>query len=168
MTIKKILVATDGSEQATRAAGYAVELAKGLGAEILALHVIASNRGVLPVVTPPRGTIVSGTATTPAGGPAIEFGSAEKGEESLRQTQRKGLDYVQQVVDTARSAGVKADSKCCIIGDPALRIVNFARENDIDLIVMGSRGMSTTKKILVGSVSDKVIRNALCPVMIIR
>ncbi len=53
-------------------------------------------------------------------------------------------------------------------GHPAEAIVNLARLRNCDLIVMGSRGLGTFKELLLGSVSDKVVRRASCPVLVVR
>lgn len=54
------------------------------------------------------------------------------------------------------------------VGEPAEEIVDYARLEQIDMIVMGSRGLSPIKELLLGSVSDKVLRTAPCPVLIVR
>jgi len=54
------------------------------------------------------------------------------------------------------------------VGEPAEEIVDYARLEQVDLIVMGSRGLSPIKELLLGSVSDKVLRTAPCPVLIAR
>jgi nucleotide-binding universal stress UspA family protein len=53
-------------------------------------------------------------------------------------------------------------------GDPANKIVDIATERNSDLIIMGSRGVSGIKRLFVGSISDKVMNQAPCPVMIVR
>ena len=54
------------------------------------------------------------------------------------------------------------------MGEPAEEIVDYARLEEVDLIVMGSRGLSPIQELLLGSVSDKVLRTAPCPVLIAR
>lgn len=54
------------------------------------------------------------------------------------------------------------------IGDPAKMIVLYAKENDADLIVMGSRGLGAIKQIIMGSVSQYIVTHADCPVLVIR
>ena len=54
------------------------------------------------------------------------------------------------------------------MGDPAVEIVREARESDAELVIMGSRGLSGLKQVVMGSVSHKVSENAGCPVLIVR
>jgi nucleotide-binding universal stress UspA family protein len=53
-------------------------------------------------------------------------------------------------------------------GDPAARIIEIAEERKVDLIIMGSRGLSGIRRLFTGSISDKVANQAACPVMIVR
>ena len=53
-------------------------------------------------------------------------------------------------------------------GDPSARIIDIATERRIDVIILGSRGVSGIKRLFTGSISDKVSKNAACPVMIVR
>ncbi len=52
-------------------------------------------------------------------------------------------------------------------GEPDKRIVSFSRENDIDLLVMGARGLGFIKGMLIGSVTDAVLKSSPCPVLVI-
>ena len=58
--------------------------------------------------------------------------------------------------------------KLLLNGNPVEEILNIADEGNFDLIVIGIRGMSKIKKFLVGSVSDRVIKHALCPVLVVK
>jgi nucleotide-binding universal stress UspA family protein len=157
--IRKILVATDGSVGAVRAARYAIELAKIVGAEIIVLHVVSGYKDATLLGVPH--TLLEDVSLI------VGHHDEKKDEVLLRQAQGKGLDYVQEVVEMADSVGVKAESKCCVLGDPALQIVNSAKEENSDLIVVGFSGTSGTKNAL-GRVSDRVIRNTPCPILVVR
>ena len=166
-------MATDGSEKAVDASVYAVELAKCLGAEIIALHVVSDHEvsyTAFDVGHPPPGETHLGemqvTRARFTGWHHDE--DHEKASERLRDAQGKGLDYVQEVVEKANSAGVKVGSKCCVMGDAALQIINSAKEENSDLIVMGFSGTSNPEKNTLGRVAAKVVQNTPCPILIVR
>jgi len=84
--------------------------------------------------------------------------------EMLRSEGKKATDFVKE-------KGQKEDVEveCIIIdGHPAEEIVNFSENNSIDLIIMGTLGKSGLDRFLLGSIAEKVLRNAKVPVMIIR
>lgn len=140
---KKILIATDGSENAARAASYGINLAKATGAQVYALYVVSTEHAVT-------------TRTV--------MGWTDAFEEYLAN---KGGDAVAYVRELGEEAGIKVEP-FFLKGSPAQKILEYAEENDIDLIVMGTQGLTGVKKFLIGSVADKVLRHSKVPVMIIR
>ncbi len=64
------------------------------------------------------------------------------------------------------TAGIK-ETGVIEAGEPDRRIVSFAKENDIDLIVMGARGLGLIKGMLIGGVTDAVLKSSPCPVLVI-
>ncbi len=140
---KKILIATDGSENAAKAASYAVNIAKSTGAEVHALYVISTENAVT-------------TRTV--------MGWSKEFEEQLASRGTDALDYVETI---GRKAGVKVQT-VFLRGIPAERILYYSEENGMDLIVMGTKGFTGVKRFLIGSVSEKVLRYSKVPVMIIR
>jgi nucleotide-binding universal stress UspA family protein len=143
MQIKKILVPTDFSEYADRAIETAEGLAKPLGAEILLLHVLH-----LPV-----------TAVTPEAG-VVPVG--------FWQDLRK---FAQRKIDASRAAIEKAGVRCSaeILEDvPGFAIAAAAKRTNADLVVMGSRGLSGLKHVLLGSVAERTVRTAECPVLTVK
>lgn len=84
--------------------------------------------------------------------------------DELKRKARKILDECKNEA-AANSLKIKTVIK---IGDPAKIITEMANSNNYDLIIMGNRGMSAFKELLVGSVSQKVMHHARCPVMIVR
>jgi nucleotide-binding universal stress UspA family protein len=138
-----ILVPTDGSKTAKDAATHAVNLALKFDGKIIAVYIIDSR-----------------FETT--------FKEMETQSHVFKLQQRKiGEGYVQEVLDIARKAGVQALS---IVreGIPADEIVKIAEENNVDLIVMGTRGLTGARRALLGSTADQVIRWAPCPVMVVK
>lgn len=141
--LKKILIATDGSKNAKRAAYYGVNLAKIAGAEVHALYVISTQHAVT-------------TRTVK--------GWSEGFEECLTNKGRAAIDDVEKL---GKEAGVKVEPEF-LKGIPADEILEYAQENNIDLIVMGTQGLTGIKKFLIGSVAEKVVRHSRVPVMVIR
>lgn len=140
---KKILVATDGSENARRAASYGVNIAKATGAEVHALYIISTQHAVT-------------TRTVMGWSEAFEEYLANKGGVAIADVEKLG-----------KEAGVKVEP-VFLKGIPADKILNYAEENNIDLIVMGTHGLTGIKRFLIGSVAESVVRHSKAPVMVIR
>lgn len=140
---KKILIATDGSSSAKKAAYAGIEIARIGGAKVHAVYVIDTSA----------------------------YASAPKDprwEEAMyTQFRELGEEATSYVEETAKAAGVEVET-LLIEGHPAEEIVNFAEENGVDLIVMGSLGKSGIERFLMGSVSEKVVRNSKVSVLIAR
>lgn len=147
MKFSKILLASDGSEYAIRAAEAAAELAKGLGAEVAILHVVT-----MPLVQ----SSVPGTPTID-----LDPGAVTAYIEQVRDAVALRTGHILD------EAGVPYTT-LTEVGHPAEAIVRVAEDDGYDLIVMGSRGMSEIRSFLLGSVSDKVSHHAPCPVMIVK
>ncbi len=143
MQVKKILIATDGSENVRNAVEWGIELAKKNGAKVSALYVVRSTGIVLAM----RGKMWSKAL-----------------EEHIRDEGRKATGYVQ---DIGRREGVEVEALIIQGKTPADGIVNFAAENDIDLIVIGTLGITGLNHILLGSVAENVVRHAKRPVLVI-
>ena len=140
--IKKIIVPTDGSEHSIRAAEYGINIAKALGAQILVVFVI--DDVVLDQVA--------------------KITEREAAERALNAD---GKGYVNYVQDLAEKAGV-ASSSLIEHGRPFERIVHLAKDLNVDLIVMGTYGRRGAERILIGSVAERVIEYASCPVLVIK
>lgn len=138
----KILLAIDGSEHSMKAADYAINLAKTDNAEVEIIHVRDSVEGY-----PSR--VVYDAA-------ALEKALAEDAEEVMVRAAAK-----------FQETGVKHTKKI-ITGDAADVICREAEEKGIKIIVMGSRGLNTVTRFVLGSVSSKVLTYAHCPVLIVR
>jgi nucleotide-binding universal stress UspA family protein len=140
----KILLATDGSEEAELAARTAIDLAESTGTE---LHVVYVER--LPNFLDGPGTI------------GYDHLLYEKYEQEAREVLRKLVWRVQVAGGTVAGTHLR-------MGGVADEIVGLAEELEAGLIVMGSRGHGGIRRALMGSVSDSVVRHAHCPVMIVR
>jgi nucleotide-binding universal stress UspA family protein len=147
--ISKILVPSDGSKTAQRAAGYAVDLAKQLKASIIILSVIdkrSFTAQTVPASETPRHTI-------------------EPIEDYLREAAEGYAGEIKKLCDKSGVA-----SKVSIkMGHPVEEIVKEAKRSKVNLIVMGSHGRSALSATVLGSVSYGVIHNdASVPILIVR
>ena len=141
----KILLATDGSEEATLAARTAVDIADNTNSE---LHVVyVGEEYGYPIYAVP------------------EYEYARTTQENLEQEVRKLLDAE---VEQVKAAGGTVVGAHFGTGRPDEEIVKLAEEIGAGLIVMGSRGRGGVRRSLMGSVSDSVVRHAHCPVMVVR
>ena len=133
--IKKILVPVDGSEKSNKAIELAADLAKKYKASV---HLLFA---VKPIVFPDDfgGTIVADTI------------------DKLRVI---GSQIISAAEAEAKKYGITKIETTVVEGDPTERIVGYAKDHDIDIIVIGSRGRGTFKDILVGSVANKVSHRA--------
>ncbi len=139
---KKVLVAVDGSESSQGA----IELAKNLARSGLAASVTLIS--VAPVPSLPL--------------QAMDFMLSEPSR----------LEPVaNMVVDNAKISlekeGINANT-VVVSGDPGLQVSKYAEEHQYDCILLGSRGLSVVKGIVLGSVSHKILHTAHCPVLIYR
>jgi len=141
---RKILVATDGSEQVRKAVDSAIEIAKLNDTKLYAVYVVA----------------VGGYAITPS--KDKEWEKAVK--EQLITEGKEATNYVE---NTGRVANIEVES-IILEGSPADEIVNFAEKNDIDLIVIGTQGKSAIKRFLIGSVAENVVRHSKTDVLVVR
>ncbi|EMG36839.1 universal stress protein UspA-like protein [Desulfocurvibacter africanus PCS] len=141
--MKKILCAVDFSEASKEVASYAAYLAKGLNAEILVLYVAPSLSQYVGFHVPPS-SIESFVKEIVAG--------ADKSMESFLGEQFKNVNARGEVVT----------------GYAAEEILNIAAEEKVELIVMGTHGRRGIDRILFGSVAERVVKNAQCPVLTVR
>jgi nucleotide-binding universal stress UspA family protein len=136
--IKTILLATDLTAASREATDRAVDLASRLQARLLIVNVLEKRR-------------LSG------GGSHDRVDQARSERETL----------LVKVVRGAREAGVTAEFLVWE-GDPGDSITAAAEAERADLVVVGTRGRSSAERMLLGSVSDHVVRNATCPVLVVR
>lgn len=141
-----IVVGTDGSQTATEAVRQAVELANSVGARV---------------------EIVS--AYEPVSGERLR----EEGEQAPEDVQWmiNHREEVEATLAEAAKVAERAGVACTTYarqGDPADAILDVAEEQDVDLIVVGNKGMTGAKRFLLGSVPNKVSHHAPCSVLIIR
>ena len=143
--LKKIIVPLDGSDWSFRAAKYAIKIAKMANAEIIFIHA---------VVNPPYGDPRSA---------GIMITAYIKEAEELAE-----LWYV-KAGNMASDAGVKFMAETILdVASAADSIVNYAESKKADLIVIGTKGRTGLKRLLLGSVASGVVTHARCPVLVTR
>ena len=166
---KTILVPVDGSDHATKAAGLATDLAKTYGSKLILLHV--TLQGEAPIQLRRLAEIEHLAESEPVGRPSLTnlpagFGAALKGQQDRQQSQAIYQALGQQILDiaerSARAGEVTEIETRLVSGDPTDQIIKAAEESEADLVVMGSRGLSDLKGLLLGSVSHKVASLAAC------
>jgi nucleotide-binding universal stress UspA family protein len=149
MAIRKILVAVDGSKPSVDASVQAIDISKRLNAEMTALYVVSPDI---------RYNYLEDTIT-----PRLPRALKDVMMIAM-QTGEKHLDKVKQ---KAREKDVRIKTDVIIgISSVVKEIVEYAEKNKIDMIVIGSRGLSGIKKMLLGSVANGVVTYAHCPVLV--
>ncbi len=138
--IRNIVLATDFSPHAHSAAELAIVFARRFRARVDICHVHAVPRSALMSIEPP---------------PPSDW---------LDALERSAGERVQKVLDQFRSAGVEAETHL-VADTPSLAIPNLAEELEADLIVMGTRGLSGLRHVMLGSVAERTVRLASCSVL---
>ncbi len=141
----RILVAVDGSPFAERALKFAVDLARKYTAKLIIVHVVLRR---FYAITPSEAGVLATTVF-------------------VKEMEAEGKEIIGKAETYAKTEG--ADYECRLLqGVPAEEIVRTSQSEKVDLIVMGSRGLTEVRAFLLGSVSDKVCHHAKCPTLIVK
>ena len=140
---KKILCAVDFSDHSPRLADYAITLAKSTGAKLICVYVAPSLSQYVGFHVPPS---------------SIE---AFVGEIV------SGADASMKAYLDAHFKGCEVEGRV-LVGYPAEEVLNLAEDEDVSLIIMGTHGRKGIDRILFGSVAEKIVKSARCPVLTIR
>lgn len=136
---ERILIPTDGSTGTAHVAMQAIDLAEQYGSTLYVLNVVDADVGsVLTDI-----------------------------QETKAELEEQGRRAVERIETMAKIHGVDAETEVRE-GDPATEILEYAEEIDADAIVAGTHGRSGVKRRLIGSVAERLVRHATCPVMTIR
>ena len=142
----KILLATDGSEEARLAAQAAGELSKQTGSEVHVAYVLPS----------------------PAELRGHHLYSKEVMQSILEQAEGEANSFLEEQAEQIRASGGKVAETHLGAGRPDKEIVRLSEDLGVGTIVIGSRGLGAVSRTLMGSVSESVIRHAHCPVFVVR
>jgi nucleotide-binding universal stress UspA family protein len=142
----KLLVAVDGSEEATAAAQAATEMARAAGSEVHVAYALQEER------------------YRPHLGPEMWEGW----EEGFERAKLSARSWVEEEAQHMRGEKAITVEPHLLIGRPDAAIVWLAEEIGADLVLVGSRGLGAMRRTLIGSVSDSVVSHAHSPVMVVR
>ena len=140
---KVIVVGVDGSEQSIQAARAAGALARARSARLI----------IVTVVRPPEGWwgIVGSPPTAEALGDSLSDAQRDVLDRTLRSVDLSGVEYEMQEE----------------IGEPSARLIDVCVMVDADILVVGRRGASLLRRMVVGSVANHVVHEAPCPVLVV-
>ena len=148
--IRKILGTIDGSENSKKAADYAISLSKKYNAQLMVLYVLYSELGfaysnLLGVTTP-------------------------KGIKDVLETQKKDVEnWFDEIRSKLKNTNISVMDKIIIsVSSIVGEIIGFADKEKVDLIILGTKGRTGFKKLLLGSVAEGVVTHSSCPVMAVR
>ncbi len=144
MQFRHILAPTDFSEYSKQAVASALELAKKFGAKLSILHVVELPPYPVEGYVPP--------SLTPT---------------FLEDLERQASQELAQLVPEAESAGVEV-ARLVAVGSPYRKIIDMAEAEQVDLIVMATAGRTGFSRLVMGSIAERVVRTASCPVLTIR
>ena len=150
----KILLTVDGSEQSMNAADYALAMAKKQdnNAQLIALHVLFSQTGYA------YSTNIFGLVTP---------SSINELLEDAKHEAQQWFDKIKEKMNENGDIQIKTEvvvSSTSVVA----AIVDYAEHEDVDLIIIGSRGRSGFKKLLLGSTASGVVTYATCPVLVVK
>ena len=139
---EKILLPTDGSDFANNAAKHALFIASKIGAQVIAVSIVENGF----------------VSALPLEENVLEI------EELLKSDCEKNLEQFKAIAESEYDVDIKY-----VIGEgsPAKAILEIAKEEEVDLIVVGSSGKSGFDKFIMGSVADKIVNSAECAVLVI-
>jgi nucleotide-binding universal stress UspA family protein len=143
-------MAIDRSGYKEKIINFTISLAKPHHAEIIAIHVIDKSN-IVPA--------------TDAYGNYIGGDQIQGTEEELRKQADEILSEAELLGD---KEGVKIDKAIIVSSSCAAAIIDYAKKNNVDLIVVGTKGMTGLKHFLLGSVANNIISHAHCPVLAVR
>jgi nucleotide-binding universal stress UspA family protein len=170
-----IAVATDGSPVAEKAVQTAIDLAATFGSELTILHVLmhgeppeALKRMVeVEHLVPDEPLNKMPLSTTP--GPMMNIREeVERHRLDHKIYAALGDEVIKQAKKAAQNSGITSVKGAVLEGDATDQIITAAKKNDVDLIVLGARGLGPLKGLLMGSVSQKVSQMADCACLTVK
>ncbi len=150
-----ILVPLDGSELSERALPMAQSLAKSSEATVHLIQMVSREH-----------ELAAGRSTDSS------FQAAEFEMDLARRLTESKLDrgrmYLEQIGSQLQGAGIKIETEFTVeAGDPAANIIAYAKEHSINLVVMSTHGHGGLRRLLLGSVTDRVVHSCEVPVLVV-
>ncbi|HEX2614838.1 MAG TPA: universal stress protein [Nitrososphaera sp.] len=140
--LSKILVPVDGSDNSFRALEHALFIAKSIGAQVTAMHVIEHP-------------------------PTVYVESQKLLNDLMSNYRKESAKILDECKEVAKKSGVNLETVIAE-GDAASNITGYAEQGGFDLVVIGSRGLGRLKEMMLGSTSNKVLHNTKCSVMVVK
>ncbi|MGD1054962.1 MAG: universal stress protein [Nitrososphaerales archaeon] len=147
VAFRKVMVAFDGSKDSVKAVDFGCSLAEKYGSTLVVVHVYST-------AFPPY----SGVAPMPV--PEFE------GAETLFKERARGV--LSHGIELAEGHGTKAKGELLEASSTVQALMEFAAREKVDLIVVGTRGITGFKKLILGSVSSGLVSHSECPVLVVR
>ena len=149
-----ILVPLDGSELSERALTMAQNLAQSSEATVHLIHMVSREH-----------ELGAGRGRESFQEVELEMNLARQVTESRLQ---RGRSYLEQIGSQLSNAGIKVEPEFAVkAGEPAQNIIDYVKEHSISLVVMSTHGHGGVRRLLVGSVTDRVIRSCEVPVLVV-
>ena len=151
-TLHKILVCVDGSDKSLEAADYSISIAQNSRAQLIILNVIETEPWLY-------------------GEKAYEWGSPEKVDEAYANKKVEIQKILEQIKKNAEAVGIQSNSEILLAPrtqGAVKAILEYVEKQKIDVLVVGTRGNTGIKKMLLGSVANGLLTLANCPVMIVK
>jgi nucleotide-binding universal stress UspA family protein len=152
LSIRKILVPVDGSNASLKGLEYAAHLAEleATDTELIVMHILED--------------VKQGGAI----GLQAKYGNVRLIEGFKRARKDAAMEWLKQIEEAAKKKGIRLKTEV-LDGDSKVKvIIDYAKKNSVDLIVIGSRGLTAFKRLLLGSVANAIVINAPCAVMVVR
>lgn len=171
MGYRKVLIAFDGSEGSMKALREGIDYAKHNGSDLSLVYVAKLDKRDVIEGMPGGGTVPMAPEllhdqlknSDPGNGSPV--GSVVEQEE--QQLQEKGEEVFRHARAELNRENIEAKTEV-LEGEVAESIIRYAEENDASLIMIGNRGLGGLKKLVLGSVSQKVVQKASCPVLVVK
>lgn len=149
---KKILVTIDGSSHSMKAADFGIDIAQKYNANLLALHVLYSEIGFAFHAETAAGVVTPSSIT-----------------ELVEESKKEAETWFMEIKDKCKSLNVKFKSESIITAISIVEaIVSYSEAENVDLIIVGSRGRSGFKKLILGSIASGLVTYAHHPILIIK
>lgn len=153
-------MAIDGSKLSLDAAEEAIYLSEKYEAALIVFHVISSDIRYDVIYSNTRHGYMGNNITSTLSGPLKEI---------VSMALEKGQKYVDEVKERASEKTLKLQTEVLVAVKSVVKeIVEYAEKQDVDLIVIGTRGMSGIKRMLLGSTASGVVTYAQCPVLVVK
>jgi nucleotide-binding universal stress UspA family protein len=158
--LRQVLLVIDRSPHSQRALEYLERLPLPEGTGVTAIH-------VLPPLPSPALIARSWPVGSEVMAPLPSFETEQVFAQQAEEEERHGRELLEQTLEHLQAAGIDA-SKVLLRGDAATEILEHVKAHQVDLIVAGSRGLSQMKRLLLGSLSRKLVHYASCSVLVVK